>query len=241
MRLQVLLAVVMSLAIAGCKNQRYSHLKKENDSLRAEIEARHQTLMMLHNAEVLLDTIEMNMRSREDESEILPRLEAVCSYVKVSEESILKMQKELQASRYEANAYLMMVDALKGELGVHIDKSDIMEDSVGGYVSSNAELVTNLSMQERMILDLKRDIEHRHQQLNKLEQDVTELEAYIDISDAEREYARAQRVELIGRKMLLSPQKKRETMREALEIYKKAYVLGKKEARENIAVLEDAL
>lgn len=241
MRVQVFLVVAIALTITGCKNQRYSQLKKENDSLKTEIQARHQAMIMLHNAEVLLDTIEMNMRSHEEENDILPRLETVYSYVKGSEENILKMQKELQASRYEANAYLMMADALKGELGVHIDKSDPMEDSLGGYVSSNSELVHNLSMQEQLILDLKRDIEHKHQQLSKLEQDVTELEAYIDISDAEREYARAQRVELIGRKMLLSPQKKRETMREALEIYKKAYVLGKKEARENIAVLEGAL
>ncbi len=231
----------MGLAIAGCKKQQYSQLKKENDSLKTEIMARHQTMIMLRNAEMILDTIELNMRQHEDQSEFLPRLQSVYTYVKESEENILRMQRELQASRYEANAYLMMVDALKGELGVRIDKSDIMGDSVGGYASSNAELTANLSMQEQLILDLKKDIERKHQQLNKLEQDVVDLEASIDISDAEREYARAQRVELIGRKMLLSPQKKRETMREALEIYKKAYILGKKEARENIAILEEAL
>ena len=58
------------------------------------------------------------------------------------------------------------------------------------------------------------------------------------VSEAEAYYARAQSVEEAARRTKLARHKRRETYREALELYKKAFSLGKTEAKENINQLE---
>lgn len=237
----IVIAGIASI-LSSCKEPQYGLLKRENDSLHREIQTRKQIIMTLNEAERILDSIEISYDSKKDVNQsITSRLIAVRDHIKDSHRKLSNLEEELTETRYEANIHLMMLDALKGDLNISVANVEVMEDTLGTEVSRNNKLEQHLSVQEQSLRDLKEDIVRKHEQLNLLEQDVVVLEQGLGVSSAEMAYAKAQRTELVGRRMLLAPQKKHETMKEALELYKKAYTLGKKEAKERITYLENML
>ena len=61
------------------------------------------------------------------------------------------------------------------------------------------------------------------------------------VSEGDAYYMRAQAIETAANRTRLAPRKKKETMKEALELYKKALSLGKSEAQAKIDQLEKRL
>jgi hypothetical protein len=61
------------------------------------------------------------------------------------------------------------------------------------------------------------------------------------MSEADAYFARGQAVEEAANRTKLAPRKKKETYREAVELYKKALSLGKNEAQDKITELEKKL
>jgi hypothetical protein len=74
-----------------------------------------------------------------------------------------------------------------------------------------------------------------------IEARVQEIMIQGKMSEADAYYARAQAVEEAANRTKLAPRKKKETLREAVELYKKALSLGKNEAQDNITSLEKKL
>ena len=58
------------------------------------------------------------------------------------------------------------------------------------------------------------------------------------VNEADQYFARAQAIELAANRTKLAPRKKKETFKEAIELYKKALSLGKAEAQAKISELE---
>ena len=79
------------------------------------------------------------------------------------------------------------------------------------------------------------------QELALIEARVQEIMIQSKMSEADAYYARAQAVEEAANRTKLAPRKKKETLREAVELYKKALSLGKNEAQDNITSLEKKL
>ena len=86
--------------------------------------------------------------------------------------------------------------------------------------------------------DLQNKITAKQQELALLQAKGDEMIENFKVSEAEAFYARAKSVEEAARRTRLAPHKKRETYREALELYQKSLSLGKKEAQANIDALQ---
>jgi hypothetical protein len=95
-----------------------------------------------------------------------------------------------------------------------------------------------VKLQEAEMADVQAKIEAKQQELSLLEAKVNTLVENFKVSEAEAYYARAKAVEEAARRTKLAPNKKKETYREALELYKKSLSMGKQEAKKNIAALE---
>ena len=61
------------------------------------------------------------------------------------------------------------------------------------------------------------------------------------VSEADAYFLRAMAIETAADRTRLAPRKKKQTLREALELYKKAASLGKEEATAKISQLEEQL
>jgi hypothetical protein len=96
-------------------------------------------------------------------------------------------------------------------------------------------------MQEAELTDKSIEIETKTQELALIEARVQELMIQSKMTEADAYYARGQAVEEAAARTKLAPRKKKETLREAVELYKKALSLGKTEAEEKITALESKL
>lgn len=149
-----------------------------------------------------------------------------------------KIQRQLGRFRHENSAYTMMVDALKGEVGIRDGELTQLTSSISEYETANQRLLDSIRFHESRATDLHLNVGEKQQQLNLLETRMQRLESEFRLTEAEVYFAKAQLVEQDARRTKLAPQKKKQTYSEALELYRKAYTLGKKEAQENIHNLE---
>ena len=93
-------------------------------------------------------------------------------------------------------------------------------------------------MQEAELSDKSAQIETKNQELALIEARVQEMMIQSKMSEADAYFARGQAVEEAARRTQLAPRKKKQTYKEAIELYKKALSLGKTEAQEKITALE---
>lgn len=247
MRLKLAIPSIIILAItfAGCNTKEIARLQWENDSLRNELDSRHNVLTSLKDVGGLLDSIDRNRNSLRTNlsegtsyEEFTNRLKDINEFVKMSEEKITLIQNALKNSKHEASAYLMLVDALKSEVQLRVDEIVKLEEEVSKYKAENQGLLEEIKSKEDEVKSINIKISEKQQELLLLE---TRIEAMVNsfkVTEADAYYARARAVEEAADRTKLAPNKKLETYKEALELYKRSLSLGKEEAREDISKLE---
>jgi chromosome segregation ATPase len=240
-----LVFVIATLMFTGCDSKEIARLKSENDSLRNELETRYSVVSTMGDIKVLLDSIDegrnalhANLNEGTTFQDVTVRLADINHYVKRTEEKINTIETDLKASKGKANAYMMMVVALKDELSIRASEVEELETQVKNYKSENKGLLKTVKLQEAELGDMHAQIATKQQELLFIEAKVDELVENFKVTEAEAYYARAQAVEEAAKRTKLAPQKKKETYREALELYSKSLSLGKQEAKEKIAELE---
>lgn len=250
MRLKILPAsiFVLLITIAGCNTQELARLQSENDSLRNELTSGANVLTSLKDVRGLLDSIDANRKSLRTNlsegtsyEEFTTRLKDINAFVKMSEEKIDLIQNSLKDSKNEASAYLMLVDALKGEVRIHVAEIGTLQEEVAKYKLQNEGLLEEIKLKEDEVKDINIQISEKQQELLVLEARIAAMVNNFKVTEADAYYARARAVEEAANRTKLAPAKKRETYSEALELYKRALSLGKAEAKEDIQKLEARL
>lgn len=239
-------SILLVIAIlAGCNSKEVARLQSENDSLRNELTSRYNVLTSLTDVKVLLDSIDANRNSlRTDLSEgtsyeeFATRLKDINEFVKMSEDKINLIQSALKNSRNEASAYLMLVDALKSEVQIHVDEIAKLSEEVTKYKEENQGLIETIELKEDEVKQINIKITEKQQELLLLESRIEAMVKSFKVTEADAYYARARAVEEAANRTRLAPQKKRDTYKEALELYKRSLSLGKEEARKDITNLE---
>lgn len=231
--------------LTSCNSAEIKELRAENDSLRNELQVRQEFVTVMRDVQSLIDSIDSSRRILRTSltegtsvANVTSRLEDINRYIQMTVEKIASLEKNLKVSSNEANAYLMMVDALKGEVEIRESEIQALEDNVASLQQENSDLLQVNKFQEAELADMQSKVTAKQQELRLLEAKVDQMVQNLQISEAEALYARARAVEEAARRTKLAPSKKKETYREALELYKKAYSLGKQEARQNISELE---
>ena len=250
MRLKLVTPCLLILVIflSGCNNKELTRLQLENDSLRNELATRQNVLTSLKDVRVLLDSIDANrnsLRSNLSEGtsyeEFSTRLKDINEFVKMSEEKIGLIQNALKNSKHEASAYLMLVDALKGEVQIRVEEIVKLNEEVDKYKEENQGLLNQIKLKENEVNNINIKITEKQQELLLLEARIEAMVNSFKVTEADAYYARARAVEEAARRTKLAPNKKRETYKEALELYKRSLSLGKQEAKTDIANLEKKL
>lgn len=231
--------------LGGCNSKELARLQSENDSLRNELESRYTVLASLKDVRGLLDSIDISrnsLRSNLSEGttmeEFSTRLKDINQFVKLSEEKINLIQNALKSAKHEAAAYLMLVDALKSEVQIRVDEITKLQNEVGQYQEQNKGLQEKIKLKEEEVNDINVKISNKQQELLLLEARIEAMVKNFKVTEADAYYARARAVEEAAKRTKLAPGKKRDTYKEALELYKRSESLGKVEAKADIARLE---
>jgi chromosome segregation ATPase len=231
--------------LAGCDKTEKEALQKQVDSLNLELERSHEMSRTLSEVGTLMDSIDanrqllrVNMVEGTTYDDYAARMKDLNSYIKDTQGKIEKLEKSLRTSKANEGAYAKTIKDLKKSLLSKTEEISMLQEQVEKYRNENQNLVTTVGLQEAEIADKQLQIDDKIQELALIEARVQELMIQSKISEADAYYTRAQAVEEAANRTRLAPKKKKETLREAVELYKKALSLGKNEAQAKITELE---
>lgn len=237
-----------SLLFVGCNKEAENKLQSKVDSLQSELETSQQLAKTLSEVGVLMDSIDanrqvlrMNMIEGTTFDNYTNRMEDLNKYVKDSEKKVKDLESQLKKSKANTNYFATLVKNLKAEIEKKNLEIAMLSDMVTKYQTENENLIKVNEMQEAEIVSKEEDLAAKQQELALIEARIQELMLQSKVSDAEQWYARGIAVEQAAAKIKLAPRKKKETLREALEYYKKSFSLGHQPAKAKIDALEKEL
>lgn len=242
------LALPIVALIAGCDTKEKDALKSQVDSLRVELETSQKMSQTLTEVGTLMDSIDasrqllrVNMVEGTTYDDYTSRMKDINGYVRDTQRKIDDLEKTLSTTKTNNSANLKLVRTLKSQLETKTQEIAALQEQVEKYRSENQNLITTVSMQEAELADKATQIETKTQELALIEARVQELMIQSKMTEADAYFARGQAVEEAANRTKLAPRKKKETYKEAVELYKKALSMGKNEAQEKITELEKKL
>jgi chromosome segregation ATPase len=247
-RSSFILLSVLALALMNCSKEAETKLQTKVDSLQNELETSQKMAQTLIDVGVLMDSIDanrqvlrMNMMEGTTFDNYTNRMEDLNKYVKSTEKKISDLEKELKKSKSNTNYFATLVKNLKAEIEKKNLEIAMLNDMVEKYQADNENLIKVNEMQEAEIVSKEEDLAAKQQELALIEARIQELMLASKVSDAEQWYARGVAVEQAAAKIKLAPRKRKETLREALDYYKKSLSLGHEPAKAKIDALEKEL
>jgi len=244
------LAFIIPVAalLAGCGAKEKEQLQSQVDSLKIELETSQKMAQTLTEVGVMMDSIDasrqllrVNMVEGTTYDDYKTRMKDINGYVRDTQKKIDDLEKSLKTSKSNANAFSKTIKKLKADLESKTQEIAGLQEQVDKYRNENQNLITTVGMQEAELTDKQTQIETKTQELALIEARVQELMIQSKMTEADAYYARGQAVEEAAARTKLAPRKKKDTYREAIELYKKALSLGKAEAQEKITTLEAKL
>ncbi|MBK7650914.1 MAG: hypothetical protein IPJ20_09410 [Flammeovirgaceae bacterium] len=194
---------------------------------------------------VLMDSIDanrnvlrVNMVEGTTYDNYTARMKDINNYVKDTQNKIEDLEKSLKKSKGNTNALSATIKKLKADLEARNKEIASLNEHVDQLRNENANLITTVGLQEAELTDKEAQIIAKQQELALIEAKIQELMIASKVSEADGYFARAQAVEEAANRTKLAPKKKKETLKEAIELYKKSLSLGKQEAQAKITELE---
>jgi chromosome segregation ATPase len=234
--------LVVVLSSCGGNSEK---LQSQVDSLKTELQTSKQFASTLQEVGVLMDSIDasrqllrVNMVEGTTYDNYKSRMSDINNYVKDTQSKITELEKSLKKSKGNANAYAATIKKLKTDLEAKNEEIGKLQDLVASLGNENKNLITTVGLQEAELSDKEAQITAKQQELALIEARIQEMTVQGKVSEADSYFARGQAVEEAARRTRLAPRKKKETYKEAIELYKKALSLGKQEAKEKITALE---
>ena len=244
----LVLAIPLVALLAGCGAKEKEMLQTQVDSLKVELETSQAMAQTLTEVGSMMDSIDasrqllrVDMVEGTTYNDYTSRMKDINNYVKETQKKVDDLEKSLKTSTANSAAFSKTIKRLKADLETKTKEIAALQEQVDKYRSENQNLITTVGMQEAELADKSTEIETKTQELALIEARIQELMIQSKMTEADAYYARGQAVEEAAARTKLAPRKKKETLREAIELYKKALSLGKTEAQEKITALESKI
>ncbi len=229
----------------GCSNEKKEkELQSKVDSLQTELVTSQETAQTLQDVGVLIDSIDANRQLlRTDMVEgtsyknYKDRLSDISKYVRETQAKIADLEKSAKNSRIYAGT----IKRLKADLLARTQQIAALEGEVQKIRTENQSLSRTVNQRDSVISLNTETIKVREENLAALESRVQEMNVQAKNDQANAYFAQAQALEKAADRTKFAPRKKKETKREALELYKMALSLGKTEAQAKVDELEKDL
>ncbi|HMP98968.1 MAG TPA: hypothetical protein PKC24_04245 [Cyclobacteriaceae bacterium] len=225
----------------SCDSKEKAQMQTELDSLRREAAINQQLAEVLIEVGNMMDSIDVsrnmiriNIVEGTTYDDFNYRMRELNQYVKDSERKLSEMEQALRKSQSASGAYANTIKKLRADLESRNKEIAELKDRVEQFRNTNQNLVSLVNLQETELADKEAQIMSKNQELALIEARIQELLLQSKMSEADAYFARAQAVEEAANRTKLAPKKKKETLEEALELYKKSYSLGNNDAKAKI-------
>jgi uncharacterized protein (DUF3084 family) len=229
----------------GCGNEEKERaLQTQIDSLQTELQTSQETAQTLQDVGVLIDSIDASRQLlRTDMVEgtsyknYKERLAGISAYIKESQDKIAELEKSAKKSK----GYASTIKRLKADIEARTQQIAMLEEEVSKVRTENQSLARTVSQRDSTISVNSETIRVREENLAAMESRVQEMNIQSKNDQANAYYAQALALEKAAQRTKFAPRKKKDTKREALELYKMALSLGKTEAQAKVEELEKDL
>jgi chromosome segregation ATPase len=242
---KLILGVIAVALLGSCNVKENKELKAKVDSLNVELITSKQTAAVLHDVSVMLDSIEssrMLLRSGvvegTDYNDYAGRMSNLNAYIKETQIKLDEMETTLKKTRNSSSTYAAMVKKLKTELETSTQQVAALQIEVEKYRADNQLLASTVVQKDSLLTTNAETIKVKEQDIATLETKVQNISTNATLTQADLLYAQGQALETAAARTKLAPRKKKDTQREALELYKQSFSLGKQEAKIKIEELE---
>ncbi len=242
---KLIVVLVFVVALVSCNKQKEIALQKEVDSLRVEVAVNRQMAETLQEVGLMIDSIDANRHAlRTDLVEgtsyvdYTNRMREINTFVASTQAKIEDLEMALKKSKASTSNYAATIAKLKKDLATRAEELAVLTEQVAHYRAQNDTLLTTIDLQTAEIADKTDQITAKQQQVAQLEEQVKQVTEKAQFDLADSYYQRALALEEAAKRTHFAPKKKKDTKREALELYKLAANGGKTEANDRIAKLE---
>lgn len=234
-------------AMASCDTQKKEAAwKLQVDSLRAELALHDDAMQTLDEVGILIDSIDVSrdllrtgiLEGLPHES-FVARLGEINEYVKASRMKIEDLEKAIKKTNSSNSSLKTVISKLKQDLKQKGEEITLLATEIDRYRLENESLTNSLSVQGAELNDKLEQLTARQEEVSKLENQVKEMLAQANFDMAESYYLRAQALEEAAKRTNFAPKKKKNTKKEALELYRLAALGGKEEAEAKVKELEN--
>ncbi len=237
----VVVWISLPLLLFSCYKDENKQLRSEVDSLKWVLESSQKVEFQLDEIDAILDSIDANrnmMRARVVEDPeykgYANRLRDLGFHIRDTQ---LKIQ-ELEEASSKVRGLLAAVQNLQNEMALQAAQFAALKKK--GL--QHAEQMDSINS----IVEHKDSLLHRNEEVIKIKNaDIVAFEVLLRENEekmrremSELYYAQAEALEIAADRTNFAPKKKKETLKEAIELYRVSLSLGKTEAQEKIEVLE---
>lgn len=223
-------------------------LRSELDSLKIELSTNQEMASTLEQVGVLMDSIDVSrnvlrtsMLEGTSYDEYARRMEDLHGHVKRTQAKIDELENAVKSSRTAANSYASALKKLKAELKSTNEEMVALQTQVDRYRNENENLVHTIDLQKAELADKLQQLSSSQEEIANLELNINQMLVQSKIDEAEAYYLRAEAMEMAANRTHFAPRKKKETRKEALELYRLASFYGKEEAKSKIEELEEKI
>lgn len=240
-----ILSVGIAALMMNCDSKERAQLQHRVDSLSAELQASKQVEATMGEIGVLIDTIDANRQALRTEmvegtsyTDYIRRLKDINNHITETKGKVAELEKNLKSAK---GASAGAIKRMKADLELRSQELLALQSEIENMRAENKKLSSNITSKDSTLTLRDETIKLREQDIASLESLVKDINEQTRVKTANLYYAQAQALETAAQRTHFAPKKKKETKREALELYKLSLSLGKTEAEARIAELEKDL
>jgi hypothetical protein len=235
----------VAIALFSCGTKERTQLQLRVDSLSYALNESKKAEVAMNEVGVMLDSIDANrhvLRVKIVEgisyADYISRLQDINTSIKDSQAKLASLEISLKNSK---GASAATIHRLKTDLESRSKEIVALQLDVVNLREENRNLSANLSQRDSIISSRDEMIKLRNADVASLEGLVQDINDQNRIKVGNLYFAQAHALEIAADRTKFAPRKKKETRREALELYKLAFSLGNTEAQAKIEELEKKL
>ena len=232
----------------GCDSGEKEQLRAEVDSLRTELQTSQQMAQSLQEVGALIDSIDASRNLLRTDvvegtsyTDYANRLKSINEHIQQTEGKIAELEESLKTSKSASSNYAGSLKRLKVDLEARTEQLAALEKEIETMRTENASLAQTVNQRDSVLVVKEEVIQMKEQDIVALETQVEEVNTASRMSQADLYFAQAAALETAASRTKFAPRKKKETQREALELYKLSLSLGKEEAQSKIDELVKVL
>ncbi|MBL7857930.1 MAG: hypothetical protein JNM57_09585 [Cyclobacteriaceae bacterium] len=245
MKKQFMLMAALVAMLWSCDTQEKKYLQAKVDSLQVEVQNHDQLLLTMQQINSLIDSIDMNrnlirsnMLEGTSTASYTQRLEEINVHIKATASKITELESKIKS---QANGFALTIKKLKNDLELSTQQLAVLTEEAEQLKNANKLLSRNVVQRDSIVAEQQTVIKIKEENIASLDNRILQINEEARAKQADLVFAQAEALELAAARTKLAPRKKKDTQREALELYKVSLSLGKQDAAERVVSLEEKI